>query len=74
MLFKFDLPVLFKSPFTPSVNVNAAVTVSTYLSLKSMEKIESLQNGVATHFGAIPLISTGAMSQVSPLGVNGPKE
>ena len=34
--------------------------------IKINEKIESLQNGVATHFGVTLLISMGTISQVSP--------
>ena len=36
-----------KVPFTPSVSVNAPMTLAILFSLKT---IESLQNGVATHF------------------------
>ena len=70
--------VLNKSPvkglLTHSVSVNAAMTLAVQLSLTTME---SLKNGVATHFRATPLWSMRTVSQVSAaltltLGVNGP--
>ena len=52
----------YKGPFTPSVSVNAAMTLAILFSLKTME---SLQNGVATHFQATPLFSMKTESQAS---------
>ena len=40
-----------KAPFTPSVSVNAAMMLVTQLLLTIME---TLENGVATHFGVSP--------------------
>ena len=41
-----------KVPFTPNVSINASIMLAILLSLKTME---SLQNGVATHFEVTPL-------------------
>ena len=41
-----------KGPFTPRVSIHVAMTPATQLSLTTME---SLENGVATHFGVTPL-------------------
>ena len=49
-------------PFTSSVSVNTVTMLAILLSLKT---IESLQNWVATHIGAIPLFSMRAISLAS---------
>ena len=45
---------LCKGTFTPSVSVNAAMMLAILLSFKT---VESLHNGVATHFQVTPLFS-----------------
>ena len=51
-----------KGPFIPSVSINAAMTLAILFSLKTME---SLQNGIATHFQATPLFLMKTESQAS---------
>ena len=45
---------IVEGPLTPSVSVKAAMTLAILFSLKTME---SIQNGVVTHFRATPLFS-----------------
>ena len=56
------LNVSTKGPFIPSVSVNAAMMLAILSSLKT---VESLENGLQTHSGAIPLISRRRESQAS---------
>ena len=68
----------FKGPFTPSVSVNAAMTLAILFSLKTMEL---LQNGVATDFletllflmRAVLLASSQSCCSVIT-GPNGPQD
>ena len=55
-----------EGPFTPSVSVNAAMTLAILFSLKS---VESLENRLQPHSGANPLFSMRTELQALSLGM-----
>ena len=63
-----------KGPFTPSVSVNAAMTLVILLSLKT---VGSVENGLQTHFGATIVFNENRIASVIAaltltLDINGP--